>query len=155
MTPTTFKYACTTHKRQTPTFYLNKCWVSEWSLLNANSAISLQEQVNFQWDDDEVHFVLSQHAELDLFSASLLKQQSADRHVAPLEHIILIPRKPVFALTPLWCELSGETATNTSLIVFSLTRPGLEPTIYCARGEHANHCTTDALRQMLIIPNDK
>jgi hypothetical protein len=27
--------------------------------------ISSQEQVNFQWDDDKVHFVLDQHAELD------------------------------------------------------------------------------------------
>jgi hypothetical protein len=39
------------------------------------------QQVNFQWDDDEVHFVLDQHAELDFFSASSLKQQSADRNV--------------------------------------------------------------------------
>ena len=29
-----------------------------------------------------------------------LKQQSAGRHVAPLRHIILIPSKPVFALSP-------------------------------------------------------
>jgi hypothetical protein len=44
-------------------------------------------QVNFQWDDDddddEVRFVLDQHAELDFYSASSLKQQSADRYVAP------------------------------------------------------------------------
>jgi hypothetical protein len=63
------------------------------------SAISWREQVNFQWDDDEVHLVLDQHAELDFYSASSLKQQSADRHVAPLGHIILIPSQPVFALT--------------------------------------------------------
>ena len=59
-----------------------------------------REQVNFLWDDDEVRFVLDQHAELDFYSASSLKQQSADRDVAPLEHIILIPSKPVFALSP-------------------------------------------------------
>ena len=39
---------------------------SEWLLHNANSAIfaakSWREQVNFQWDDDEIHFVLDQHA---------------------------------------------------------------------------------------------
>ena len=58
-------------------------WVSEW-----------REQVNFQWNDAEVRFVL------DFYSASSLKQQSADRHVAPLGHIILIPSQPVFALTP-------------------------------------------------------
>ena len=44
--------------------------VSEWLLFNANSTIfqlcqSWQEQVNFQWDDDEIRFVLDQHAELD------------------------------------------------------------------------------------------
>jgi hypothetical protein len=32
-----------------------------------------------------------------------------------------------------------------NLIVFVLTRPGLEPTIYRTRGEHANHYATDAV----------
>jgi hypothetical protein len=37
---------------------------------------------------------------LDFYSAiSSLKQQSVDRHVAPLGHIILIPNQPVFALS--------------------------------------------------------
>ena len=77
--------------------------MSEWLLFNANSAIfcyiSWREQVNFQWDDDEVRFVLDQHAELDFYSAISPKQQSAGRHVAPLGQIILIPSQPVFALT--------------------------------------------------------
>jgi hypothetical protein len=34
------------------------------------------------------------------YSASSLKQQSTDRHVAPLRHILLIPSQPVFALSP-------------------------------------------------------
>ena len=38
--------------------------------------ISRREQVNIQWDDDEVCFVLDQHTELDFYSASSLKQQS-------------------------------------------------------------------------------
>ena len=46
-------------------------------------------------------FVLDQPAFFDFYSASSLKQQSADRHVAPLGHIILLPRQPVFALSPL------------------------------------------------------
>jgi hypothetical protein len=58
-----------------------------------------REQVNFQWDDDEVCFVLDQHAELDFYGASSLKQQSSGRHVAPLGHIILIPSQPDFALS--------------------------------------------------------
>ena len=58
--------------------------VSKWLLFNANSAI----------------FQLDQHAELDFFSASSLKQQFADRNVTPLGHIILILSQPVFALSP-------------------------------------------------------
>jgi len=63
-------------------------------------AISWQEQVTL----DEmiminVRFVLHQHAQLDFYCASSLKQQFADRHVATLGHIILIPRQPVFALS--------------------------------------------------------
>jgi hypothetical protein len=55
------------------------------------AAISWREQVNFQWNDDEARFVLDQRAELDFYSASSLKQQFPDRHVAPLGQIILIP----------------------------------------------------------------
>jgi len=36
---------------------------------------------------------------LDFYSASSLKQQSADRHVAPLGHIFLIPSQSVVALS--------------------------------------------------------
>ena len=50
--------------------------------------------------DDEVRFVLDQHAKLDFYRASSLKQQSVGRHVALLGHIILIPNQPVFALSP-------------------------------------------------------
>jgi hypothetical protein len=48
--------------------------------------------------------------------ASSLKQQSVDRHVTPLGHIILILSQSVFALTPWCCMLSGE-GTNTNFIV--------------------------------------
>jgi hypothetical protein len=41
----------------------------------------------------------SAYAELDFYSASSLKQQSEDSHVAPLGHIILIPSQPVFAFS--------------------------------------------------------
>jgi hypothetical protein len=86
------------------------CPLSEWLLHNANSAIfsarSWREQANFQWDDDEVHFVLDQHAELNFYSVSSLKQQFADRHVAPLGHIILIPCQPVL-VNSLWFDPTG------------------------------------------------
>ena len=73
--------------------------------IKINVSLYLREQVNFQSDDDEVHFVLDQHAELDFYSASSLIQQSVCRHVSPLRHIILIPNQPVFSLTPYSCVL--------------------------------------------------
>ena len=60
--------------------------------------ISWREQVTFQCDDDEIRFVLDQHVELEFYSASSMEQQSADRHVAPLGHIILIPSQLVTSL---------------------------------------------------------
>ena len=55
--------------------------MSEWLLFNTNSAIFQlyhgENKLFFLWDDDELRFVLDQHAELDLYSASWLKQQSA------------------------------------------------------------------------------
>jgi hypothetical protein len=77
------------------------------------------------------------------FSAGSLKQQSADRHVAPLGHIILIPSQPVFALS--LSLILGGKATNTNFIISSLTRSGLESTIYRTRGEHTYHYTTDVV----------
>jgi hypothetical protein len=79
--------------------------MSEWVIVVLRqfsnfSAISWWEQINFQWDDGEVRIVLDQHAELDFNSASSLKQQSAGWHVAPLGRTILIPSRPVFALSP-------------------------------------------------------
>ena len=43
-------------------------WVSEWVSFNATSAIfsSIMARTSyFQWDDDEVRFVLDQHVELE------------------------------------------------------------------------------------------
>jgi len=51
-------------------------------------------------NDDEVRFVLAQHAELEFYSASSLKQQSTGRHVTLLGHTILIPSQSDFALSP-------------------------------------------------------
>jgi hypothetical protein len=82
------------------------------------SAISWRGQVNFQSDNDEVRFVLEQHPELHIDSASSLKQQSAGRHVAPLGHIILIPSQPVFALSPECCVHREATHTNVIVLVW-------------------------------------
>jgi hypothetical protein len=42
-------------------------------------------------------------------------------------------------------KMLSEEATNINFIIYSLTRLGLEPTIYCTRGEHANHYASDAV----------
>ena len=80
-----------------------------------------------------------------LYSVISLKQQSVDRHVPPVGHIILIP-----ILSHKCCVLSGE-ATNTNVIVFVLTRSGLEPTIFRTRREHANYYTTDVVGLKLVL----
>jgi hypothetical protein len=101
-------------------------------VLSANTAIfQLHHGENkLIWnDDDEGRLVLDPHVKLNFHSSSSLKQQSADRHVAPLGYIILIPSQPVFALSHERCVFSGK-ATYTNFIVFGLTRPGLEPNIY-------------------------
>ena len=106
-------------------------------LLNANSAI-------FQLYHGENKLVVNEmmmRSALYFHSAGSLKQQSAGRHIAPLGHIILIPRQPVFTLFSLMlCE-----ATHTNFIFFGLTQPGIEPTIYRTRGERTNHYATDAI----------
>jgi hypothetical protein len=66
--------------------------------------MSWQEQINFQWGDDEVCFVLDQHAELDFYIATSLKQQSADRHVSPLDTLSWFEAKQSLNfLLNAWC----------------------------------------------------
>ena len=76
-------------------------------------------------------------------SASSLKQQSVDKHVAPLEHIILIPSQPT-SLSSFYLMMRAFRRSNK--YQFSSLRFGLEPSIYHTRGEHANHCTTHVLQ---------
>jgi hypothetical protein len=86
-------------------------------------------------DDDDVRFVLDISLSWIYFSASSSEQQSTCRHVALHPHNILIPTEPVSALSPSRCVHSRET-TNTNVIVFHLTRQGLEPTVYHTRVFH-------------------
>jgi hypothetical protein len=75
--------------------------------------MSYREQVNFQLDDDEVRFVLDQHTWLDFYSAISPKQQSTDRHVTQLGHIIIILNAACFTEKQqnqfyiLWFDLIG------------------------------------------------
>ena len=43
--------------------------------------------------------MIDQHAELNYYSTSSVKQQSEGRYVAPLGHTIMIPIQPVAALS--------------------------------------------------------
>jgi hypothetical protein len=60
--------------------------------------MSWREQVNFERDDDKVHFVLDQHTWVEFYSATHWNK-SVGRHVAPLGHIIPIPSQPAFAFS--------------------------------------------------------
>ena len=71
--------------------------VIEWMVFNANSTIF---QLYHGKNKLIFNEMMDQHAELDFYSARSLKQQSADRYVAPLGHINLIPSKQVFAISP-------------------------------------------------------
>jgi len=66
---------------------------------------------------------------LDYYYASSLQQQANDRQ------IILTPSQLVFVLTPYSFVLSGETA-NARLVVFGMTRPALDFTIYRTQCEY-------------------
>jgi hypothetical protein len=56
---------------------------------------------------------------------------------------------PVIAPTPLRLVLSGEAA-NPNLVI-DVTRPVLEPMIYCTRGEYVDHYMTDAVTWILML----
>ena len=60
----------------------------------------IMARTNYNQCNDDVHFVLEHHAEMDLHSGISLEQQSDGKHLAPLGHIILIPSQPIFALSP-------------------------------------------------------
>ena len=89
-----------------------------------------------------IYFVLDQHAKLDFYKASSLKQQSVGRHVALLKTLFSFRANQslLFLLNAACLE-----ATNTNFTFFGLTRLGLKPTINLTRGEHANHYATDAV----------
>ena len=71
----------------------------KWLLIQQFSAILCLEQVNFQWDDDEVGFVLNRLSWIFIVLA-YWNNSPASRNVAPLGHIILIQSQTVFALSP-------------------------------------------------------
>ena len=92
-------------------------------------------------------------------SAGSLKQQSTDRHVAPLGHISLIPSQPlpVFALInavclaekqqipKVWSDRgSNPRSTTLEARTHNLPHSRLEPTIYHTRGSNPQSTTLEA-----------
>ena len=51
-----------------------------------------------RYDDNDDRFVLDQHVQLDLYSASSLKQQSAVRHFPLLNTACLAEKKQILIL---------------------------------------------------------
>ena len=122
--------------------------MSEWVIVvqcqkRIFSAIPTGEQDAFQWDDVDVNF-----SHLDLFSSNTQTPPSAGWNISPFGHIILTQSLPIFALSASSCVCSRETA-NTICLVFGLTRPGTELTIYRTRAVHPNHYTTNTVGPIL------
>jgi hypothetical protein len=87
---------------------------SDVPLYGLNWVLNVNHDENkcyFQWDDDDVRFVLDQRCWI--FNFSSLKQQPASRHAPSVGHTNMIPSQPGFALRPF--AFSGE-AINTKLI---------------------------------------
>ena len=78
-----------------------------------------------------------------MFSANSLKQQSVGRQSTPLGHIPIMSQQIFTLMLNAMC-LSREE-TNTNIIVFGLTWPGLEPKIYHTWDMQANYYTIDAV----------
>jgi hypothetical protein len=76
-------------------------WVSEfsakWVILQQYHGKNKLHSTN---DDDMMSASYKTNAKLDFYSASSLIKQTVGRHVAPLQHTILIPSQPDFAFTP-------------------------------------------------------
>jgi hypothetical protein len=113
--------------------------VSEWLLLNANSAIFQLYHVNFQWDDEEIRFVPDQHTELGFYCASSLKQQSG-RHVIHSDTLFWFQANQclLFLLNAEWLQKCSREARNSLLFDLSAARTHDVP--YSRR---ANHYTTN------------
>ena len=80
---------------------------------------------------------------VDLYSASSLKQWSADRYVAPLWHIILIPSQPVFAFSLMLHAWQRSSKYQFYNLWFDPIGAQAHNLLYWV--EHTNHYTTDAV----------
>jgi len=101
-------------------------WVSCLMPIQQLFSYIMARTVNFQWDNNVACLVLDQNSQLDFYSASSLKQQSADRHVTPLGVLSLI-HKTIHVFILLWKhkrqikrqkEATVPPLNNTTTMVF-------------------------------------
>jgi hypothetical protein len=69
-------------------------------LINHFLALSWREQVDFPWDDDEVRFVINTRSWIFRMLDHWNNSPRVDMSSHYASHIILIPRQPVFTLSP-------------------------------------------------------
>jgi hypothetical protein len=98
-----------------------------------------REQVNFQWDDDEIRFVPNQHT-------SSLKQQSADRPVTAFGCI----DQTVFLSFSIMLRAERKSNKYQSYTLW-FNPMGACTSIYHTRGEHSHHSTTDAVTSLCLV----
>jgi hypothetical protein len=80
------------------------------------------------------------------FSASSLKQQSAGRHVTPLlTHYSDSEPTSLCSYSLLLCAYQKNSKYQFYMLLFGLTWPGLEPMMYCTRGEYAINYNNDVV----------
>ena len=96
--------------------WLRKCFFSYPKVYIFFSAIPWREHNTFTHVDDNISFVIDKFTYLNLIVLAYWKQQSTSRRAVLQALIRLVPRQPVFTLTPLYCKLSEET-TKTNVLV--------------------------------------
>ena len=113
--------------------------VSEWLLFNAkmsNVSTNILARTSFiRWDDNDIHFVKDQHAKLDYYSASSLKQQSVGRHVA----------------SDTWSWLRANQSWLLLLNVVCLVEKQQIPIIQSWARTHTIQYTTDTVKPYRIL----
>ena len=100
------------------------------------SAISWREQINFQWNDDEVRFVLDQHAQwIDM---------------SPHSDTLSLFRVNQSLLVRLNVACLAEKQ-QIPIVLSGLTQSRLDQTIYRPQCAHANHYITEAVYKIIDL----
>ena len=122
--------------------------MSEWVLLNANSAIFqlYHGEKKLIFNEMIMRSALYQINTLSSVFQCQLTETTVHGQTFCNTWIHYPDSKPSsFGLSHYYCVLRGE-ATNTHFIVFGFTKSELEPTIYSTGDEHDNHYTIDVVR---------